>query len=319
MSHETHTAHQIFCRTTCPSRHPVRENIIFVKTAAEAVSQGYRACRRCKPDLQGGDPHEERQEALIAKVKERLYASVAASGKGKTIKGQGLKYIAEDLGVSHWHLHRCFKKRVGTTPEAWAKLQAKKIRSSLGRQGRFPGANGAGANTVPGQSPGSGLSASYPGSTSNYLTHHHHHNHHHLHHHNHQHGATPTTGSLTLSPTPMAPSPEIKPLELSSRMIKTDPMMVMTMMSGSAGSATDSGTHSSPSVPLTSSPLSISGGYSSHSSHNAPAFPFPCSSYGSTTSSSSFASSSATSSFGTTTSGGGSHDAFSPTCSSSAE
>ncbi|CAO1624571.1 unnamed protein product [Sympodiomycopsis kandeliae] len=133
---------KIFCRTTCPSRHPVRENIIFVNTALDAANLGYRACRRCEPDLEGGDPHEERQEALIAKVKERLYASVAASGRGKTVKGQGLKYIAEELGVSHWHLHRCFKKRVGTTPEAWAKLQAKMIRSSLnscGGQSKYRG------------------------------------------------------------------------------------------------------------------------------------------------------------------------------------
>lgn len=136
--HRVLSAQQIFCRTTCPSRHPVRDNIIFVETASQALSQGFRACRRCKPDLEGGDPHERRQEALIAQVKERLYASVAASGKGKTVKGQGLKYIAEDLGVSHWHLHRCFKKRVGTTPEAWAKLQAKKLRSSMGKPNRLP-------------------------------------------------------------------------------------------------------------------------------------------------------------------------------------
>lgn len=45
--------------------------------------------------------------------------------------------------MSHWHLHRCFKKRVGTTPEVWAKLQAKKIRSSIGRQ-KVNGGGGGG-------------------------------------------------------------------------------------------------------------------------------------------------------------------------------
>lgn len=121
--------HQIFCRTTCPSRRPVRENICFVNTAQEASALGYRACKRCKPDVQGGDPHEERQEVLINKVKDRLLQSIIEGGKGKAVKGKGLKYIAEELGVSHWHLHRCFKKRVGTTPEAWAKAQAKRLRS----------------------------------------------------------------------------------------------------------------------------------------------------------------------------------------------
>lgn len=57
---------------------------------------------------------------------------VHGGSNGKACKGKGLKYIAEDLGVSHWHLHRCFKKRVGNTPEAWAKLQAKRLRNSGG-------------------------------------------------------------------------------------------------------------------------------------------------------------------------------------------
>ncbi|CAO1632183.1 unnamed protein product [Parajaminaea phylloscopi] len=121
---------KIFCRTTCPSRRPIRENIFFVTSASQAASLGYRACRRCKPDVQGGDPHEERQELLISQVKERLMQGVYDGSNGKACKGKGLKYIAEELGVSHWHLHRCFKKRVGQTPEAWAKLQARKLRNS---------------------------------------------------------------------------------------------------------------------------------------------------------------------------------------------
>lgn len=49
------------------------------------------------------------------------------------MKGKGLKYIAEELGVSHWHLHRCFKKRVGNTPEAWAKEQAVRMSGGSSR------------------------------------------------------------------------------------------------------------------------------------------------------------------------------------------
>lgn len=127
------TVVQIFCRTTCPSRKPVRDNIFFVDTADQAISLGFRACRRCKPDMSGGDPHEERQEHLIKEVKARLTAGIHAGSNGKACKGKGLKYIAEDLGVSHWHLHRCFKKRVGQTPEAWAKHEAKRLRYNSSR------------------------------------------------------------------------------------------------------------------------------------------------------------------------------------------
>ncbi|PWN28834.1 hypothetical protein BDZ90DRAFT_132048 [Jaminaea rosea] len=126
---------KIFCRTTCPSRRPVRSGIFFVETASQATSLGYRACRRCKPDVQGGDPHEERQTLLIGQVQERLLASIHRGSNGKASKGKGLKYIAEELGVSHWHLHRCFKKRVGATPEAWAKAQAKRLKGQMQANG----------------------------------------------------------------------------------------------------------------------------------------------------------------------------------------
>jgi AraC family transcriptional regulator of adaptative response/methylated-DNA-[protein]-cysteine methyltransferase len=41
----------IYCRPVCPSR-PLRKNVSFHATRAEAEAAGYRACKRCKPDQQ---------------------------------------------------------------------------------------------------------------------------------------------------------------------------------------------------------------------------------------------------------------------------
>src|SRR5882724_8528015 len=39
----------IFCRPSCPSRRPRRENVEFFDSTVEAQRAGYRACRRCTP------------------------------------------------------------------------------------------------------------------------------------------------------------------------------------------------------------------------------------------------------------------------------
>ena len=39
----------IYCRPSCPSRHPKRENIEFLQSPEAAEAAGYRACLRCKP------------------------------------------------------------------------------------------------------------------------------------------------------------------------------------------------------------------------------------------------------------------------------
>ncbi|WP_017185789.1 Ada metal-binding domain-containing protein [Alkalibacillus haloalkaliphilus] len=41
----------IFCRPSCKSRVPNRENISFYSNAANARKAGYRPCKRCRPDL----------------------------------------------------------------------------------------------------------------------------------------------------------------------------------------------------------------------------------------------------------------------------
>src|ERR1700679_1893982 len=39
----------IYCRPSCPSRKPRREQVVFFALAEVAEQKGFRACRRCRP------------------------------------------------------------------------------------------------------------------------------------------------------------------------------------------------------------------------------------------------------------------------------
>ena len=40
----------VYCRPVCPGR-PLRKNVVFYDHAEQAREAGFRACKRCKPDL----------------------------------------------------------------------------------------------------------------------------------------------------------------------------------------------------------------------------------------------------------------------------
>lgn len=49
----------IFCRPSCKSKLPKEENITYFDTKDEAISAGYRPCKRCRPDLIDYQPVQE--------------------------------------------------------------------------------------------------------------------------------------------------------------------------------------------------------------------------------------------------------------------
>jgi AraC family transcriptional regulator, regulatory protein of adaptative response / methylated-DNA-[protein]-cysteine methyltransferase len=102
----------IYCRPTCPSRRPLRANVLFVDTPAEAEAHRCRPCKRCKPD-EAEDPTEKRQNDAIERLKRAL---LEQNPENKVT----VKSAAEDMGVSMWHLNRLFKKKVGMPPKQWA-------------------------------------------------------------------------------------------------------------------------------------------------------------------------------------------------------
>jgi AraC family transcriptional regulator of adaptative response/methylated-DNA-[protein]-cysteine methyltransferase len=94
----------IYCRPTCPGRRPLRKNVRFLADAATAERQGYRACKRCRPELP-----QHPTEALMEKVKARLLADLESP--------PGLDALARSTGVSPAHLQKTFKKHTGLSPK----------------------------------------------------------------------------------------------------------------------------------------------------------------------------------------------------------
>src|SRR5947209_19248893 len=56
---------RVYCRPSCGARLPRRENVAFHATAAEAEAAGFRACLRCKPNL---DRSEDAQAKAVARA-----------------------------------------------------------------------------------------------------------------------------------------------------------------------------------------------------------------------------------------------------------
>src|SRR5260370_37133194 len=44
----------IYCRPSCPARRPLRRNVVFFHTGAEAEKEGFRPCLRCRPNEVAG-------------------------------------------------------------------------------------------------------------------------------------------------------------------------------------------------------------------------------------------------------------------------
>ena len=107
----------IYCKPSCPARRPLRENVEFFWTAAEAIAAGYRSCMRCKPDEVGRD-----REAVATALKLIDGAQEALS----------LEEVAQAVGYAPHHFHRLFKRDTGVTPAAYARsLRAKRAATAL--------------------------------------------------------------------------------------------------------------------------------------------------------------------------------------------
>jgi AraC family transcriptional regulator of adaptative response / methylphosphotriester-DNA alkyltransferase methyltransferase len=94
----------IFCRPSCKSRTPRRENVRIFRSVEEAQAAGFRPCKRCCPERGTHGPDAELVDATKALIAKH-YAEPLT-----------LQTLAGELVVSPFHLHRLFKRLTGTTP-----------------------------------------------------------------------------------------------------------------------------------------------------------------------------------------------------------
>ncbi|WP_245376020.1 bifunctional transcriptional activator/DNA repair enzyme AdaA [Paenibacillus eucommiae] len=93
----------IFCRPSCKSRPPKKENVGFFHTAEQALSAKFRPCKRCKPT--GQRLPDDEWVALVTEYINKNY-----------MESLTLDILADICHGSPYHLHRTFKKIKGVTP-----------------------------------------------------------------------------------------------------------------------------------------------------------------------------------------------------------
>lgn len=93
----------IYCRPSCRSRKPKKQNVDFYETKTEAEQYGFRPCKRCQPEVYRS-PHS----ALIQDVTTFLLRNYMLPVQ--------LEQIAEHVSLSPFYVDRTFKAATGDTP-----------------------------------------------------------------------------------------------------------------------------------------------------------------------------------------------------------
>ena len=113
----------IYCKPSCPARHPRRENIELMPNAAAARAAGFRPCKRCRPDEVGRD------RAAVERAIERIKAQSAPIS---------LAELAAEVEYAPHHFQRLFTRSVGVSPAADARaLRVGRLEEALATSGRI--------------------------------------------------------------------------------------------------------------------------------------------------------------------------------------
>lgn len=99
----------IYCRPSCKSKTPLRENVVFFINPSEAKKLNFRHCKRCRPDLENQiyNPIDE----TVNQVRQFI--------ETKYNQPLTLDVLAILNGISTSHLQRLFKGKTGITPKEY--------------------------------------------------------------------------------------------------------------------------------------------------------------------------------------------------------
>ncbi len=96
----------VFCRPSCASRPPKRENVSFFSTPDDAERAGFRACLRCKPK-------NEYFPGTGAELIQRAFEVL----QDQEAEIPTVDELSSELNVSSGHLQKTFKSMIGLSPK----------------------------------------------------------------------------------------------------------------------------------------------------------------------------------------------------------
>jgi AraC family transcriptional regulator, regulatory protein of adaptative response / methylated-DNA-[protein]-cysteine methyltransferase len=98
----------VYCRPSCPSKRPRRENVTFFAKPRDAEAAGFRECLRCRPKAVAGNPRQELVKRVCRFIEQHLDEPIT------------LARLGAEFDQSPFHLQRTFKSVLGITPKEYA-------------------------------------------------------------------------------------------------------------------------------------------------------------------------------------------------------
>ncbi len=100
---------RIYCKPSCSSKLPKRENVQFFGDFTKAETNGFRACLRCRPKTETANP----QTKIVLRACELLELEEQIS----------LEDLSAELNLSATHLQKMFKEIIGVSPKKFAEIK----------------------------------------------------------------------------------------------------------------------------------------------------------------------------------------------------
>jgi AraC family transcriptional regulator of adaptative response/methylated-DNA-[protein]-cysteine methyltransferase len=119
----------IYCRPSCPSRRPRREQVVFFPLPQAAEQQGFRPCRRCRPGVvRLRDP----RILTVARVCREIEARLLGDSGPEEERNLTLAALSVSARMSPHQLGRAFRSVMGITPRQYADAQRmRRLKSRL--------------------------------------------------------------------------------------------------------------------------------------------------------------------------------------------
>lgn len=120
----------IYCRPVCRVKTPKAGNCAFFPSAAAAEAEGYRPCRKCRPELAPGLAPIDAAACLVRRV-----VRIVEEG---CLDESGPSALAARLGVSDRHVRRLFVQAFGVPPIRYLQTRRLLLAKSLLTDTRLP-------------------------------------------------------------------------------------------------------------------------------------------------------------------------------------